>query len=199
VLDRRAVAREIHAMAENVQPSDVVPDDDEVAAGSSRGGLLAVIKVVAVVGAIVTVELAAAYAYFGTAPEPAASVEEASLEEMIDESQIESVQDERIEVQLGEFDVTVYQPLSKSTLRVSFTLWGTVTDDDESGLKNLLAESQNRFREQVLVTIRSSEITDLTDPSLGLIKRKILEKSNRLLGKPLLHNVVFSDFSYFEQ
>jgi hypothetical protein len=34
---------------------------------------------------------------------------------------------------------------------------------------------------------------------LGLIRRKILEKSNRTLGKPLLEEVIFSDFSLVEQ
>ena len=43
------------------------------------------------------------------------------------------------------------------------------------------------------------EPADLADPGLGLIKRRILEKSNALLGKPLLRAVVFSEFSYMEQ
>jgi flagellar FliL protein len=42
-------------------------------------------------------------------------------------------------------------------------------------------------------------MNDLTDPVLGLIKRKILEKTNRLLGKAMVKGVVFSDFSYYEQ
>ena len=58
---------------------------------------------------------------------------------------------------------------------------------------------QHRIREQVIVTVRNSEIGDLTDPGLTLIKRKILEKTNRLLGKEYLQNVVFSDFSFVEQ
>ena len=43
------------------------------------------------------------------------------------------------------------------------------------------------------------QIEDLTDPGLGLLKRRILAKSNDLLGKPLLRSVVFSDFSFVEQ
>jgi len=34
---------------------------------------------------------------------------------------------------------------------------------------------------------------------LGLIKRKILEKSNRTLGKPLLQEILIPDFSFVEQ
>ena len=42
-------------------------------------------------------------------------------------------------------------------------------------------------------------MTDLTDAGLGLIKRMILEKSNRALGKPLLHEAIFSRFSFEER
>jgi flagellar FliL protein len=47
--------------------------------------------------------------------------------------------------------------------------------------------------------IRNSRVEDLTDPGLALLKRKILAKSNELLGKLLLKAVLFSDFSYIEQ
>jgi flagellar FliL protein len=62
-----------------------------------------------------------------------------------------------------------------------------------------LEENQHRFREQVIVTVRSSEITDLTDAGLGLVKRKIMDKTNRMLGKQLLQTIIFSDFSFIEQ
>jgi len=42
-------------------------------------------------------------------------------------------------------------------------------------------------------------VTDLTDAGLGLLKRKILEKSNRILGRPLLQTIIFSEFSFVEQ
>jgi flagellar FliL protein len=51
----------------------------------------------------------------------------------------------------------------------------------------------------VITIVRSAEMTDFADPSLGLIRRRILEKSNRALGKPLLVEVIFSDFSLVEQ
>ncbi len=47
--------------------------------------------------------------------------------------------------------------------------------------------------------IRSADINDLTDPALGLLKRKILETTNKALGKPLLQGVAFSEFTFLEQ
>jgi flagellar FliL protein len=55
------------------------------------------------------------------------------------------------------------------------------------------------MRDHVLFEIRNSTIEDLTDPGLALLKRKILAKSNELLGKPILRTVLFSDFSFIEQ
>ena len=51
----------------------------------------------------------------------------------------------------------------------------------------------------MIFEIRNCRVEDLTDPGLALLKRKILAKSNELLGKPMLHTVLFSDFSFIEQ
>ena len=106
---------------------------------------------------------------------------------------------ERLEISLGEFSVSAYQPLSNSTLRIDFELFGVVSHQDEAAMTQLLDENKHRLREQVLVIIRSAEMSDLTDAGLGLIKRKILEKTNRALGKALIQEIIFSDFSFVEQ
>jgi len=103
------------------------------------------------------------------------------------------------EIALGEFGVSSYQPLTNTTLRIDFELYGIVAEDDASSLEGLLQENRHRFREGVIVIMRSAELTDFTDAGLGLIKRKILEKTNRTLGRAVLRDVVFSDFSFIEQ
>ena len=107
--------------------------------------------------------------------------------------------EEAIEIDLGEFDVSSYQPLSNTTLRISFHPYGIVTVDDETQILDLLEAKRQRMREQVLVILRSAELTDLADAALGLIKRRILEKTNRTFGEPLLREIIFSDFSFMEQ
>jgi flagellar basal body-associated protein FliL len=107
--------------------------------------------------------------------------------------------EEQIEVMLGEFSVTTFQPATNTTLRIEFNLYGTVLAKDEQEFLGSLEDNKHRFRDQVLVIVRSAEITDLTDAGLGLVKRKIMEKTNRMIGKPLLHSVIFSDFSFVEQ
>lgn len=114
----------------------------------------------------------------------------------------EAAEDEgipQLEVDLGEFSVTSYQPVSNTTLRIDFHLYGTVASEDEKAFQTALQSNVHRFRDQVIVTVRSSDVTDLTDAGLGLIKRKILEKTNAMLGKRFLKTVIFSDFSFIEQ
>jgi flagellar basal body-associated protein FliL len=103
------------------------------------------------------------------------------------------------EVDLGKYNVIVHHPASNVTLRVNFHLVGTVLGDEHHEFEELLAKNQHRLRDQAIFEIRNCQIDDLTDPGLALLKRRILAKSNDLLGKPLLRSVVFSDFSFVEQ
>jgi flagellar basal body-associated protein FliL len=106
---------------------------------------------------------------------------------------------EELEVDLGKFTVTSFQPSSNSTLMIDFHLFATIGGEDQSAYEKAYEENKHRVRDQIIVIIRGSEMTDLTDAGLGLIKRRILEKTNDILGKPLLRTVVFSEFAFMEQ
>ena len=75
----------------------------------------------------------------------------------------------------------------------------SVLDKHGDELARRLEEHKHQVRDNIIVIIRSAEITDLTDAGLGLIKRRILETTNKTLGKPLLQGIMFSDFSFVEQ
>jgi flagellar FliL protein len=104
-----------------------------------------------------------------------------------------------VEAELGRYNVVIHQPAASLTMRVNFHLIGTLGEADEAEFHELLAKNEHRLRDQVIFEIRNSRVEDLTDPGLALLKRKILAKSNELLGKPLLRTVLFSDFSFIEQ
>ncbi|HZZ71947.1 MAG TPA: flagellar basal body-associated FliL family protein [Pirellulales bacterium] len=130
------------------------------------------------------------------------------------------------EVCLGKFSLTSFDPTSNTTLVIDFQLYGTVpmehkegaeaapagghghgapkgpvSDDPDPSTKfgKLFKKNKHRIRDQVIKIIRTAEMSDLTDPGLGLIKRQILAKTNALLGDPMLKEVVFSDFAVIEQ
>ncbi len=103
------------------------------------------------------------------------------------------------EVSLGTFHVVTYDADTGSSLNVDFDLFGTVLASEEGEFLQLYTDNERRLREQILVTVRGADISDLSDPDLDLIKRKILEKTNRTLGKPLIHEAIFSKFSFIER
>ena len=49
------------------------------------------------------------------------------------------------------------------------------------------------------MTLHAAQAKDLSDAGLGLIKRQILEKTNRALGHPMLREVLFSKFNFVER
>ncbi|MGI6416489.1 MAG: hypothetical protein ACOX1P_12535 [Thermoguttaceae bacterium] len=104
-----------------------------------------------------------------------------------------------IEVELGQFSVTSYQPISDTTIRIDLHLFGTIGREDQEAFQAAWQENQHRLRDQVIVTLRSAGQEDLTDAGLGLIKRQILEKTNGTFGRPFLRSAVFSEFSFIEQ
>ena len=71
--------------------------------------------------------------------------------------------------------------------------------EDKSEFEELKQANEARLREQVNVIVRAAEVPDLTDPTLGLIKRRILDKINRVFGKQLVKGVIFSEMSFVEQ
>ena len=155
--------------------------------------------------AVVAVECGIAYLYIPSAAETAAlagttlpATPEVDAPAMIAETTDAEIE-AQAEVDLGEFDVTAYQPISNTTLRISFHLFGTIRAEDRAAFDKAWQQSRHRFRDQVITIVRSSDLTELTDAGLGLIKRKILEKTNRILGKPYLHAIFFSEFSFIEQ
>jgi flagellar FliL protein len=104
-----------------------------------------------------------------------------------------------VEVDLEEYTVTAYQPLTNTTIRIDFHLFGIIPEEESAGFSHLFEAHKHRLREQVLLTARSSEVEDLTDAGLTLMKRRLLEKVNQALGKPIVKSVVISDFSFIEQ
>lgn len=104
-----------------------------------------------------------------------------------------------VELELGRYNVTRYNPENDTTLIVDFELYGVVLADDVAGFQSQLERNNVRLREQVIMTLGGADATDLTDPELGLLKRRILEKTNRALGKPIVQEVLFSKFNFVER
>ncbi len=187
-------------------------DNDEKVEGTAKGpGLMTLVKAIAVVSVIVLIEIAAASMFIPSESETeeiagklaaAAAANEDSSEDKIS-AKVTSTEplasEEMREVSLDSFHVVSHNLDSGTSLNVDFKLFGLVLADEEDEFIDLYSASTKRISEQISITVRGTDPADLTDPGLGLIKRKILEKTNRALGKPLLHEVIFSEFAFTER
>jgi flagellar FliL protein len=197
-VEARAVADEVAAVEqESVEP-----------AKPRRRGLFRVVKAVAFVSVIVVVEIVVASMITPTAQETeklahelaaASAGETAAANDAHGESESQGVEHDLREVELGIFNITRYNPSTNTTLAIDFELYGAVLADDVSDFEHHFENSKARIREQVTMTLHGAQSADLTDAGLGLIKRQILEKTNRALGEPLLKEVLFSKFNFVER
>lgn len=171
-------------------------------------GLFSLLKAGAFILVLVVVEVVAASMLIPSAQETeklgrryvaAAAGESALASENGESSENLEIQADVREVELGVYNITRYNPKTNSTLIMDFELYGTVLAEDEASFHGIFEKSKNRIREQVIMTLHSAVTSDLTDAGLGLIKRRILEKTNRALGQPLVQSVLFSKFNFLER
>ncbi|MBC8354148.1 MAG: hypothetical protein H8E66_19320 [Planctomycetes bacterium] len=180
-------------------------EQTEAAPAKSGGGMMGKLMIAGFMGGVIAVECLLAYLFIPSADEVAALAEENMTKKLpasLAADEIAASQEDMkdsVEMQLGDYSITISQRNSNTALRADFTLAGTVLASEESDFTNLMEKHPARFREIVLYKLRNSEREDLDDPQLGLIKRRILERSNTLFGKPILKTVMFPDFSYIEQ
>lgn len=172
-------------------------------ASGGVGGLLKKFKIPLAVVVIIGVQCGLAALFLPGSAAPQATADplgdvDAAVEHELASEEVQASSEFR-EIDLGEFKLTSFRADSNSTWFIDFHLWGTIKVHDEEEFNTRFESAKNRLREQVLMIVRSMNRDDFADASLGLIKRQILEKSNKTLGKPLVRAVVFSDFSFVEQ
>jgi flagellar FliL protein len=206
----------IGGMAVAKQAAENEASGQEEAVPRKRGGLFTVLKAVGFVAIIVVLEIAATAMLAPSAQETEKLAEQlaaASTGEEVHATGDEHedahgtheahhehyAHDELQEVELGSFNVTRFNPETNTTLAIDFELYGTVLKDEETEFMHVFEHSKARVREQITMALHAAESVDLQDAGLGLIKRRILEKTNRALGQPLLKEVLFSKFSFVER
>ena len=203
VHQQRRPRRDVMADSPPLDPTDLIDDAQPIAV--ARPSMMAKVNVLLILMALVGVQCLAAYWIIPSPEEVAASLGAqlpaagAANAAQGDEETADIDLSKQVEVDLGEFRPTSYQPMTETQLRIEFTLWGTVNIEDEVEFLEIYEKNKHRFRDEVNTVVRAAALNDLTAAELGLIRRKILEKSNRIFGRPYLKAIVFSEFNFYEQ
>jgi flagellar FliL protein len=196
-------------------------------APAKRGpGIMTLVKALAFVSVIVLIEVAAATAFLPSAEEtrqtgerlvsaaqgaeteaaakdaaeaPSAEADPAAEHGAASSEHAEGANQPTVELSLGTYHVIAFNPSTGASMSIDFELFGVVLAADEPEFTERFGLHAKRLNEQVTIAIRGMESADFTDPGLGLIKRVVLEKVNRALGKPLVREAVFSEFAFIER
>ncbi len=179
-----------------------MPDAEKPTTETPRTSLVARILIATFLGAVVIAECLFAYFWLPSASEVAAQVEQLATAAEAEAAATEAVSPAAatafVEVDLGNFTVTNHRLPTEATFRTDFHLFGTVAEADAESFKELFQRQERRFRDLVIMEIRNCDVKDLEDAGLGLIKRRFLEKSNALFGRPVLQSVIFADYTFVE-
>jgi hypothetical protein len=104
-----------------------------------------------------------------------------------------------LKLDLGTIQVVNVEPTRGRTSRMSFDLH--LTFDPKTDPKEIKALDgwHHRLREQVIVGVRATEIFDILDPDLKRFRKQMLYRINRMLGKPIVNDVLFANFTFFSE
>lgn len=173
-------------------------------------GLLGILKAVAILSTLVVVQVVAAALIIPSPKDTeqlardlahAKTGRDIATEstEQTDEYMATRPEEDLTEILIDQFTITRYNVEADKTVNVDFEVFATVLSEDQSEYESLFESNQNRIREQINLSVRSAEPKALTDPGLGLIKRRILERTNRALGKPLVRDVFITRFNFVQR
>jgi hypothetical protein len=98
----------------------------------------------------------------------------------------------------GPFRIKIFDPGTRSALRIDFRLEGQTDWEDQAAFERFLKSSFQSFREQVMIAVRICEDVDLTDRDLTMLKKRIAVRVNRIFGRTLLKSVEIRDFAVYE-
>lgn len=176
----------------------------EAPESTAKSGLMGKIVIASIIGLVILVETTVAFILSPSPDDVAARLRdeikkdyESSLADgdLLDEKETGPV----VEVELGSFSISIHDQESQSTYTIDCNVMATVRQKDETEFAELVEINQNRLREKIMIEFRNAKVEELAETELGLIKRRILEKSNALFGKPIIKAVLLPDFNYYQQ
>ncbi|MEX1040987.1 MAG: hypothetical protein WDZ51_10170 [Pirellulaceae bacterium] len=126
-----------------------------------------------------------------------------SEEELGPEKLYNLQRDDGVEIDLGEYTITVLiadDPTRlpdltryQESVALRFQLHCLVPAKHEARVRKILEEKRGRISDEVIRTCRSANLIDLADPQLKLIRAQLRDFTEELIGRGLIKRFVFTD------
>lgn len=104
-----------------------------------------------------------------------------------------------IEVDLGEFNISVVRSEIKKVLRIRFQLTGLVVEGDVDRFETYYEQNMHRVRDRIIDKLTKTEAKHLVDPRLSTLRLQLIDMTNDMAGSPLFRNIVFSNYTIVQQ
>jgi hypothetical protein len=100
-----------------------------------------------------------------------------------------------VEVELGRFKLTRSQMEGERIVDLNFHLFAVVPEGSKSLFAERLPLRQQRLRDLVLTTLHQASDEEINEPSLLLLRQRLIVQLNRVLETLEIRDIAFSEFS----
>jgi hypothetical protein len=97
-------------------------------------------------------------------------------------------------INLGQYRVRSYYPVEAQKSTVTFALYASTSDEQLTGMKDMVKRHEHRIRDQVTTATRLAPLAEFDQPDLTAFRRRILTRLRRSLPDMQIDDVYISDF-----
>jgi hypothetical protein len=111
-------------------------------------------------------------------------------------SEAPEAEQERLIYNLGRFEIREIRPTSNETTRINFESYFAMSPEVSEQDLEKLKHWKHRFRDQVIIAIRTAQTKDFHELQLLRLRRIILFRVGRMMREALVEDVLFSEFTF---
>jgi hypothetical protein len=107
-----------------------------------------------------------------------------------------AAQPRRFTYDLGRFELREIRPTRNETTTINFQAYFVMSPNVSEQDMEKLAHWKHRFRDQVIVAVRTAQTKDFQEPQLKRIRRIILFRVGRMMRESVIEDILFSEFTF---
>jgi flagellar basal body-associated protein FliL len=103
---------------------------------------------------------------------------------------------ERLTYDLGRFQLREIRPTRNETTKIDFQAYFAMSSDVSRQDLEKLEHWKHRFRDQIIVAVRTAQTKDFQEPRLERLRRIILFRVDRMMRESVVEDILFTEFTF---
>jgi flagellar basal body-associated protein FliL len=104
--------------------------------------------------------------------------------------------EKQLSYDLGGFQLSEVRPTRNETTKAIFQAYFLMSPDISRQDLEKLAHWKHRFRDQIIIAVRTAQTKDFHEPQLKRIRRIILFRVRRMMRESVVEDVLFTEFTF---